>query len=140
MGKIETGMKFTKADIEKLPHNIRCQIEAQMGKDEQKKESKYKNKIVEYDGIKFRSQKECDRYKILKYHQQINHISNLRLQVRYELIVNDKLIEAYIADFVYTVVFTGVEVVEDCKGCRTATYKRKKKWMKSIYGIEIKET
>lgn len=133
-------MKFTKADIEKLPPNIRKQIEDQLATDELKKESKYKNRIVEYNGIKFRSQKECDRYKILKYHEGLKVIKDLQLQVRYQLIVEGKLIESYDADFVYIDVYTGQKIVEDCKGCRTATYKRKKKWMKKILGIEIKET
>ena len=133
-------MKFSKADIEKLPPHIRQQIEAELAKDEPPKDSKFKNRIVEYDGKKFRSMRECNRYKILKYHESINVIKNLRLQVRYQLIVDNVLIESYDADFVYTDVFTDTEIVEDCKGCRTPTYKRKKKWMKNVHGITIKET
>lgn len=133
-------MKFTKDDIAKLPPNIRIQIEAELEKDVMAKELKYKNKIVEYQGIKFRSIRECNRYKILKYHESLKVIKNLRLQVRYQLIVDSVLIESYDADFVYTDTFTGNEIVEDCKGCRTPTYKRKKKWMKKVFGIEIKET
>jgi len=133
-------LKFSKSDIEKLPQNIRSQIEAQLGKDVVEKQSKFKNKIVIYDGIKFRSVKECNRYKTLKYHLDLKVISDLRLQVPYKLEIDNKLIETYIADFVYIDVFTRKEIVEDAKGCRTATYKRKKRWMKSIYGIEIKET
>ncbi len=132
-------MKFTKDDIAKLPPHIRCQIEAAF-KSDAKKKLKHGNTITQYDGIKFRSIRECNRYKVLKYHESLNIIKDLKLQVRYNLMVNDKLIESYDADFVYTDVQTGQQIVEDCKGFRTETYKRKRKWMKKIHGIVIKET
>ena len=48
------------------------------------------------------------------------------------------LIEKYIADFTY--IENGEYVVEDTKGKKTSDYKRKRKWMKNILGIEIKES
>ena len=50
----------------------------------------------------------------------------------------DKRQMRYVADFVY--VEGGREVVEDVKGYRTAEYKRKRRLMKKIYGVDIRET
>lgn len=111
-----------------------------------KKKSKYRsNKSGGYD-----SKKEHNRAITLHFLERQGIISNLREQVRFELIPNQyikayngKTICArrsmsYIADFVYTEKET--EVVEDCKGFRTSIYKQKKRLMKRIYNIEIKET
>ena len=109
------------------------------------KKSKYKNKKVTYDGIKFASIKEARRYQELKLLLRAGAISDLRLQVPYELIpaqyINGKCVERavkYIADFVY--IENGKEVVEDAKGVRTDTYKIKKKLMLYVHGIRLKET
>lgn len=102
--------------------------------------SKYSNKIVEIDGIKFRSIREGSRYRILKILQQDGHITNLILQPKFVL-VEDKSIGfklTYIADFQY-VNNMGKTVVEDVKGMKTNVYKQKKKLMLRKYGIEIKE-
>lgn len=111
--------------LKQIPTNILCK-------------SKYNSKRVEYDGIKFHSQKECYRYKVLKMLNENGEIWDLKLQVKFELKVNNELIEKYIADFTY---FDkqGNYVVEDTKGFKTADYKRKRKWMKNVLGIEIKE-
>ena len=109
------------------------------------KKSKYYNKKVTYDGEKFDSIKEARRYQELKLLLRAGAISDLRLQVPYELIpaqyINGKCVERavkYIADFVYTE--NGKEVVEDAKGVRTDTYKIKKKLMLYVHGIRLKET
>lgn len=121
------------------------------------KKNKYNAHSVEYDGIKFDSQKEALRYKELTFLISSGIISNLRRQVKYVLIPAQrepstvgprggvkpgKLIEkecSYIADFVYTVVETGETVVEDTKGFRTKDYLIKRKLMLFVYGIKIKE-
>lgn len=102
--------------------------------------SKYNNKRVEFDGIKFDSTKECNRYKELKFLQENGVISDLRLQVGYDLNKGGTHKYRYFADFVYINVKDGVEIVEDCKGFRTETYKKKKRLMKKLYGIDIYET
>lgn len=118
--------------------------------------SKYHNKKVEYDGITFDSKKEKNRYVVLKLLQQSGEISDLRLQVPFELIpaiyvqqekklkTKVKIVDIcvqravrYIADFVY--IKDGEKIVEDVKGYRTKEYLRKKSLMKKIYEIEIKE-
>lgn len=74
---------------------------------------------------------------VLKLLRFTGDISDLRLQVPYEIIVNGQKICKYIADFVYTK--NGNVVVEDVKGFPTAVYKLKKKLMKAVHGIEIQE-
>lgn len=114
------------------------------------KKSKYANEKIIHDGIKFDSKKEGKRYLQLKEYERIGVISHLRLQVRYDLApsqyvtgFNGKQVCVrreirYIADFVY--ILEGKEVVEDCKGFKTAEYKHKKILMEKIHGIIIKES
>lgn len=119
--------------------------------------NKYNARSVEYDGLKFDSQKEALRYKELSFMLSEGIITDLRRQVKYLLIPTQrepdtigarggvkqgKLLErecSYIADFVYTVVETGETVVEDTKGFKTKEYAIKKKLMLFVYGIRIKE-
>ena len=121
------------------------------------KKNKYNAHSVEYDGIKFDSQKEALRYKELAYLINEGIITDLQRQVKFILIPaqrepatvgarggikQGKLLEkecSYIADFVYTVVETGETVVEDTKGFKTKEYIIKRKLMLFEYGIQIKE-
>lgn len=112
-----------------------------------KKGSKYKNQKIVYQGIKFDSKRECERYKELKLLERAKKIKNLRLQVKYTLIPkqleNSKVIErecSYVADFVYFDNDLQQEIIEDCKGMKTDVYKLKKKLMLHVYGIKILET
>jgi len=108
--------------------------------------NKYRNRKVNVDGIWFDSMREARRYGELKLLQKGGYISDLQLQVPYELIpnqkdINGKVIEhrvRYIADFVYRDK-DGQEVVEDAKGVKTDVYRLKKKMMLDKYGIRIKE-
>ena len=90
--------------------------------------------------MKFDSKKEASRFLVLKQLEQLKLIENLRLQVRYELKVNDFRVCFYVADFVYFDCQEGREVVEDTKGVRTDVYKIKRKLIKACLNIEIKET
>lgn len=109
------------------------------------KQNKYHNKKVEYDGIKFDSVKEKNRYIGLKQMEKLGIIQNLQRQVKYELQpsfkLNGKTIRTitYIADFVY--IQDGVEIIEDVKGSKymeTEAFKIKKKMFEYKYGKEIK--
>ena len=100
---------------------------------------KYGNRKTVLDGITFDSQKEAKRYGELKLLEAAGEISHLELQVRYELKVKGHSICAYIADFIYTTKDKKV-VVEDTKGFKTRDYLIKKKLMKAIHVIEVKET
>ena len=103
--------------------------------------SKYNNrKLTAPDGQKFDSVKEYHRWGCLRLLERAGAISNLRRQVKYELIPAQPGERAcnYIADFNY---MEGVKlVVEDVKGVKTDAYKIKKKLMLWVHGIRIKET
>lgn len=114
--------------------------------------AKYGNRKVIRDGIEFDSIKECQRYCELKLMQRAGVISDLQLQVPFELIpsqrIDGKVVERavnYIADFTYTIADcpyseqNGEQVVEDTKGMRTKDYIIKRKLMLWVHGIRIRE-
>lgn len=122
-----------------------------------KRKSKYGSKKVSYDGLEFDSKKEMYRYIRLKSMQEEGLISDLRLQVPFELIPAVYVEETvqlktkvktvtkcvqratyYLADFVYRDKDEN-EVVEDVKGMRSEKYLLKKKMMRAFLGITIKE-
>lgn len=111
---------------------------------EKKKQSKYRNKKVLVDGIKFDSKKEARRYSELMLLEKTGEITDLKLQQRYILQesfkIDGKTIRAitYIADFTYKDK-NGDLVVEDEKGMKTQVYNIKRKMFAKRYGIEIKE-
>ena len=101
---------------------------------------KYGNKKVTIQGIKFDSKWEGERYLYIKSLERAGVVKDLELQVRYNLLVNDQKICAYVADFRYKREDKdGVwyEIVEDAKGFETPEFKLKKKLMKACLGIEI---
>lgn len=107
--------------------------------------SKYGNIKVEYDGQKFDSLKERNRYAELQLLQKAGEISELQRQVKFELQpafyhAGHKIRPIiYVCDFVYKE--NDKQVIEDVKSPATrnnAVYKLKKKMM--LYrGYEIKE-
>ena len=106
--------------------------------------SKYHNKRTVVDGITFDSKHEADRYIELSILLKAGVISDLRLQVPFELIptirINGETLRStkYLADFVYKDK-NGNEIVEDAKGMKTDVYKLKKKLMAYIHHISIHE-
>ena len=62
---------------------------------------KYGNKKTVVNGIKFDSKWEAERYLYIKSLERAGRVKDLELQVRFNLIVNDQKICAYIADFRY---------------------------------------
>ena len=108
------------------------------------KKPKYNNQKVEYDGKVFDSKKEYNRYRELLVLLKIGEIGLLNCQESFLLIEKTETTRAmkYIADFTYIVVKTGIKVVEDVKSeitRKNPTYINKKKLMKSVHGIDIKE-
>ena len=91
-------------------------------------------------GYVFDSKKEFIRWCELRIMERSGVISDLKRQVKYELIPKQTGERActYIADFQYYQ--DGNLVVEDCKGFRTDSYKIKRKLMLWVHGIKIKET
>ena len=119
--------------------------------------SKYGNKKAKANGRVFDSRQERSRYYTLQVLEKAGEISDLRLQVPFEIIpaiyetvevqlkTKTKLVQKlvqrathYVADFVYKDK-DGNEVVEDSKGFRTPEYLLKKKMMRAFLGITIKE-
>ena len=97
-------------------------------------------------GIKFDSIRERDRFIILDEEQKCGRISDLKRQVRYQLIPpqkNGKKIigrgVAYVADFTYRD-SQGNLIVEDSKGYRgNRVWIIKKQLMYWLYGIDVIE-
>ena len=118
---------------------------------------KYKAVKTVVDGETFDSKREARRYEALKKLEASGEIHNLRRQVKYLLIPEQRLPDvvgprggvkkgkvlerecSYIADFVYDLPDGGT-VIEDCKGMRTKEYVLKRKMMRYFHGIAIKET
>ena len=107
---------------------------------EAKKPRKYRNEPTEIDGIKFDSRKEAGRYFVLKRMQNAGEITGLERQPRFPIEVNGVKITRYTADFAYTDA-NGDRVVEDVKSSATKTrpYVMRKKLVKALYGIDVKE-
>ena len=110
--------------------------------------NKYHNKIIIYNGIKFDSIKEKNRYIELKLLERAGLIKNLKLQYEFELqpafTLNNKKIRkiSYIAVFYYFDNKLNDYIVEDVKSEITKkdkTYCLKKKLFQYRYKKEIKE-
>ena len=117
--------------------------------------NKYGNHMSYADGKRYPSKRERNRHDVLKSMADNGVIWNLREQVKYTLIPEQRepdtvgpkggirrghLIEkpcVYIADFVYEDP-AGVHV-EDVKGFRTEVYKIKRKLMLYVHGIRVEE-
>jgi hypothetical protein len=103
--------------------------------------SKYHNRKTMVDNVLFSSLKEANRYKQLKLRLYANEIRNLVCQPCFPLVVNGVLIGKYYGDFSYEEVSNDAFVLEDVKSeaTRTQLYRLKKKLVKAIYNIEIRE-
>lgn len=145
-----------------LSPNARNQIAAKLSVEEvrrlseQKKQNKYHAEKVETfldDGTPytFASRKEYKRYEYLLTLKRLGEISNLKLQVKYNLIPKQEMSDgtklkpvSYVADFVYETK-DGKTVIEDVKGYKdpqSAAYRVfriKVKLMRFIHGLEVKE-
>lgn len=110
--------------------------------------SKYNAKTTMVDGMRFASQSEATRYRmLLLVGEYSGQIRNLELQPRFPLVVNGVKVGTYVADFRYEeLVKSGwptdswVDVVEDVKGMKTPIYRLKAKLLLALYGITIRET
>ena len=105
--------------------------------------SKYGAVPTTVDNVRFASKKEAKRYGelMLLSSGPTPHVMSLELQPEWDLIVNNVLICKYRADFRYRSLggYEWSTVVEDVKGFKTPAYRLKKKLMKAIHGIEIRE-
>ena len=106
--------------------------------------SKYHAKKVTYNGITFDSKKEYRRFCELSQLEKAGAITDLKRQVKYELLpsqrIDGKVVERpvyYVADFTYEQ--DGKTIVEDTKGVKTRDYILKRKLLLYFHGIKIKE-
>lgn len=95
--------------------------------------------MIDGKEIVFDSKAEARRYGVLRLLEMAGEIVNLRLQVIYDLKINNMSVGKYIADFEYIDKLTGTLIVEDVKGFKTAVYRLKKRLMKAIYHIDVQE-
>ena len=96
--------------------------------------SKYKNKRMTIDKIKFDSQKEGKRYSELKILRRTGEVSHFHRQVIFDL--GEGII--YKLDFM--VFWTDGHIShEDVKGFKTDVYRIKKKLVEGQYPIKIEE-
>lgn len=100
-----------------------------------KPRTKYGNRILVVDGLKFDSLKEFHRWSELKLLERAGKISNLARQVRVPLIVAGVKVCTIVPDFRY--VENGEWVTEDTKGFVTPEWKLKAKLYAAIHGREI---
>lgn len=146
---------------EKYQKAVLDQLKAAYGKQKARGSSKYHAEKVTVNGITFDSKKEARRYLELTALEQAGKIHDLRRQVKYLLIPEQRescteiyksgpkkgqckpgrVLErecAYYADFDY---YTedGTHVVEDAKGVRTEVYRLKKKMLLYTHKIRISE-
>lgn len=121
---------------------------ADVPEEKKKRKSKYGNKVVETDDMKFDSKKEERHYRKLRVQERVGLIKDLQHHVVFELAPSVKYSTAprakpalrYEADFVY--IREGKQVVEDVKCEKTAenpVYILKKHLMMWVHGIELME-
>lgn len=100
--------------------------------------SKYGNRRMEIDGLKFDSKHEAGVYLMLKQRVMAGELKCVLRQVPFDLPGGIK----YIADFVTILPDMRIEAVIDAKSEATKqnrVYINKRKQMKACWGIEIKE-
>jgi hypothetical protein len=106
-----------------------------------KRASKYRNEKVESGGRKFDSKREAERAGTLELWKRLGIISDLKYQVRFELVPKQPGERAvtFKADFTY--LQDGQFVVEDVKSKATKTqqYVIRRKLMLQVHGIKIRE-
>lgn len=147
-------MALTSADLARLGPAAQKQVLDKLAGAQQTKKSKYGNRKVVRDGIKFDSEREAARFGELKVLRAMGKIRDLRLQANFTLVEGYTTIEGnrvkpmvYRADFTYeratdpdcNGVVHWLREVEDAKGMHTQAYELKKKLMLDKYGITIRE-
>ena len=101
-------MALTSADLARLGPKAQKQVLDKLAGTQKPKKSKYGNRKVVCDGIKFDSEREAARFGELKVLRAMGKIRDLRLQANFTLVEGYTTIEGkrikpmvYRADFVY---------------------------------------
>lgn len=92
------------------------------------------------DGQKFKSELEATYYNRQWVLQRAGEVVKIEREVRYEFVINGLFVGAYLLDFRITFKDGRIDYV-DCKSqpTKTALYQLKKKLMKALFDIDIKE-
>jgi len=103
------------------------------------RQSKFHAQKVTVGGITFASKHEAARWQDLKILERAHVIEQLQRQVRFDLIPAQGKERGvyYVADFTY--LQNGKLVVEDAKGYKTPEYIIKRKLMRWVHGISVRE-
>jgi len=99
--------------------------------------NKYGAIKTEYAGVMYASKAEATRAQELDLLAKVGFIKDLERQVKFPIIINGVKVFVYICDFMYTDNKTGLKVIEDVKGVRTAMFNLKKKCVEAQYGVQI---
>ena len=102
---------------------------------------KYHNQRTVHDGITFDSLKEADRYEELKLKKKAGLINSLIVHPGFDMSINGVHICRFVPDFAYVDSETGKKVIEDVKSKPTITraYVMKKRLLKAIHGLDVRE-
>lgn len=136
----------------RLPRKVQAEIRKSLGLSGP---PKYGNEKVRLDSYLFDSLKEKNRYLVLLMRQKLGEICGLTVHPKFKLLdkKNGQRAVSYVADFSYYTHYEvagmggGELVVEDTKGIdpktgwntRTPVYKLKKRLMKELLNIEVRE-
>lgn len=102
------------------------------------KRTKYGNKKVTVDGIRFDSKREAEYYAALKLREKAGEVIGVELQRPFALLGNNgMLIATYKADFCFWDNVADRFRVIDVKGVETKDFKLKKKMMLGLLGINV---
>lgn len=100
--------------------------------------SKYHNQRTTYDGVLYDSKKEANRAFELDMLKKRKVVKDWQRQVSFPITINGIKICTYRADFKVEY-HNGLIEIEDVKGFLTDIYKLKKKLVKAVHGIDIRE-
>lgn len=102
-----------------------------------KKPNKYRAQPTIVDGIRFASKREAAYYAELKFRERAGEVSAVEMQKVFALTINGQVIGAYRPDFCFHDDLSKRYRVVDVKGVETREFKRTKRLMRAIHGIEV---
>lgn len=121
---------------------------ARVGRKAPKQVAKYRNEKVQYDGYKFDSLRECERYKELCLMEKAGEIEGLEVQPKFPLRSGNTEVKirserypggrrvSYYGDFSYRTK-DGQRVIEDVKGQDTPVSRLKRAFVEAQYGVQV---
>lgn len=123
-----------------------------MGNYKGKRRSKFNNTRCEFDGLKFDSKKELERWKFLRGCELSGEIYDLKLHPRFPFVFEDgrkvlikgdkrNTVARFSGDFSYYKALTDEYVVEDVKSPATARdgqFKLRRAIFELIYGVDLR--